>query len=357
MDTDHDNPAIELDAVSHWFGSSPALRDLRPIAPRARVTVLLGPNGAGKTTAIRAITGALRAREGTIRTLGADPRDPSSGQDIRGRCGVVSASPALYDRLSGRDNLRYAAQLFGIEEPLLSDRVAEAAARFGIDRVLDDQVGGYSTGMKTRLALARSIVHDPELLLYDEPTSGLDPESSQAVLRLIGDLTDDAKTVVMCTHLLAEAEGLADHIVMMEAGTALCSGSPETLSETYLPGAVVLLDAESPDQLDRIATWHGVRSYQRTDIATVKLDGIGRIPDLVMALTRDGVRLTRVDPHEPTLEALYFAVRAELGNSDALPPLAARRKVAPADFDEAMPHVAGTPTVPSTTGVARGRRR
>lgn len=321
MDPNRCTPAIELIAVSHWFGAAPALRDLRFIAPRARVTVLLGPNGAGKTTAIRAITGALSAREGRIRTLDGDPRDQLVGEDIRRRCGVVSATSALYDRLSGHDNLQYAAQLFGVEKSAVAGRVAEAAGRFGITRALADQVGGYPTGMKTRLALARSILHDPELLLYDEPTSGLDPESSQAVLSLIGELTGDGKTVVMCTHLLAEAEGLADHIVMMEAGTALCSGSPSELAERYLPGAILVLDAESPDQLDRVASWHGVVSYERTDVAKVELDGIGRVPDIVLALARDGVRLTRVDPHEPTLEGLYFAVRAQLGTNDGLPPL------------------------------------
>src|SRR5687768_246632 len=173
-------PAVDLDGVARRFGPAEALRGLTFQAPAAAVTVLLGPNGAGKTTAMRCITGALTPDRGTVRTLGLDPA--VHGQRIREHCGVVSAKPALYDRLSGRDNLRYAAALYGVEDPAA---VEDAATRFGIEGALAQQVGGYSTGMKTRLALARAVLHRPTLLLLDEPTSGLDPESSRAVLDLI----------------------------------------------------------------------------------------------------------------------------------------------------------------------------
>ena len=197
------------------------------------MTVLLGPNGAGKTTAIRMITGALEADAGSIEVFGLDPNQ--DGEDIRRLCGVVSAKPALYDRLSGYHNLLYAAELYDIPKKLQDDRIREAAGRFGIDHALDQQVGGYSTGMKTRLALARAVQHEPDLLLLDEPTSGLDPESSHAVLGLIGELTRSGKTVVLCTHLLLEAEGLADHVVVMDAGTDLVAGSPDELARRFWP--------------------------------------------------------------------------------------------------------------------------
>ena len=308
-------PVIVLDGVVKTFGTNRALDGLRLAVPGGQITVLLGPNGAGKTTAIRTITGAFAPDAGSVRVFGLDPA--VQGDEVRTRCGVVSAKPALYDRLSGLDNLRYSAELYGLGRgPAVDARVEEAAARFGIEGPLHDQVGGYSTGMKTRLALARSILHQPELLLYDEPTSGLDPESSHAVLDLIHEMTKDGSTVVMCTHLLLEAEGLADQVVVLQDGTNLVEGSPDELTKRYWPDSVVRLGADDATALDALAGEPGVVGYERTDrTAVVRLDGPERVPDLVLALTRAGARVTRVEPHEPTLEDLYFAVRQASGRS------------------------------------------
>ena len=304
---------VEMRSVSRSFGTVNALADLDLLVPSGRITVLLGPNGAGKTTAIRMITGALSPDTGRVRVFGLDPdRD---GEDVRRRCGVVSAKPALYDRLSGRANLQYAAELYGLGRRADAP-IHEAADRFGIVDALDQQVGGYSTGMKTRLALARSVLHDPELLLFDEPTSGLDPESSHAVLELIREMTAGGRTVVMCTHLLIEAEGLADRIIVLDAGTDLLSGTQDELTRLYWPPNLVHLSAENSAALARLEGWDGVVSYSpsaadRPEVAEIQLDDLGRLPDLIARLAAEGVRLTRVEPHDPTLEDLYFAVRKD----------------------------------------------
>ncbi len=303
------SPAVALRGVHKSFNDKPALVDLDVIAPDGQITVLLGPNGAGKTTAIRCITGAMSPDVGTVRTLGHDP--DRHGEDVRRQCGVVSAKPALYDRLSGTDNLRYAAQLHGVDKRLMDDRIEVCAARFGIEHALDAQVGGYSTGMKTRLALARSVLHEPRLLLFDEPTSGLDPESAQAVLKLIREMTGDGHTVVMCTHHLVEAEGLADHVVVLDAGTDLVSGRPADLTRDYWPEDSVEISIEG-DQAT-LADLEVIEGVRRTELGTtgarVVLDDPGVTPDVVHALVHAGARVTRVEPHEPTLEELYFAVR------------------------------------------------
>ncbi len=238
---------VELRDVRRRFAKVEALRGLDLTVERGTITVLLGPNGAGKTTAIRVITGALGVDEGTVRVFGLDPDVPARGEEVRRRCGVVSAKPALYDRLSGFDNLRYSAELYGLGwSPETRDRIVEAATRFGIHSSLDAQVGGYSTGMKTRLALARSVLHRPDLLLFDEPTSGLDPESSHAVLSMIKEMALDGTTVIMCTHLLLEAEGLAEQVVVMEAGRDIASGRPADLIRRHWPQDEVRLAAEDP---------------------------------------------------------------------------------------------------------------
>jgi ABC-2 type transport system ATP-binding protein len=307
---------VELDHVARAFGENVALRDLNLRVPPGRITVLLGPNGAGKTTAIRMITGALEPDRGTVRVFGLDPE--VDGETVRRRCGVVSAKPSLYDRLSGWDNLAYSAELYGLGRgERAADRIRVSAARFGIEHALGQQAGGYSTGMKSRLALARSVLHEPELLLFDEPTSGLDPESAYAVLGLIREMAAAGSTVVMCTHLLLEAEGLADQVVVLDEGVDLVSGTPAELTRRYWPGVVVRLDAEEPAMLDRLAGVEGVLAYERDGrdgrggLATVQLDDLARVPDLVHLLAVSGVRLTRVEPHSPSLEDLYFAVRGK----------------------------------------------
>jgi ABC-2 type transport system ATP-binding protein len=259
--------------------------------------------------------------------------DPTrAGEEVRRRCGVVSAKPALYDRLSGRANLGYAAELYGLGRSSAVDgRIHAAAHRFGIEGALDDQVGSYSTGMKTRLALARSVLHEPDLLLFDEPTSGLDPESSHAVLEMIHDMTHGGVTVIMCTHLLLEAEGLAEQVVVLESGHALAAGPPDELIASFWPDAVVRLDAENPERLADIDRFPGVERVEVVGTGMDALAGfdgggdeVARLPrtgvdvsltdpailaDLVAALVADGIRLTRVEPRIPSLEDLYFAIR------------------------------------------------
>ena len=301
---------VELSHVRRTFGAVVGLSDLTVSVPPGSVTVLLGPNGAGKTTALRLVTGALRTESGSVEVFGVDPTGPE-GEGVRLRCGVVAAKPALYDRLTGRDNLRYAAELFGLGAGAHADtRIDAAAARFGIGHALDSKVGGYSTGMKTRLALARSILHDPDLLLLDEPTSGLDPESSHAVLQLIDELAATGKTVVMSTHLLLEAEGLADQVVMMEAGADVVSGRPDELVRRFWPQPTVVFDAEDRGQLDCIEGRPGVAGYHRNGAsAVVTVDDLARVPQLVAELVAAGVRLTEVTPQHPSLEQLYLKVR------------------------------------------------
>lgn len=306
---------VDVENVTRRFGDVVALDrlDLK-IAP-GEVSVLLGPNGAGKTTAIRMITGALGPDEGTARTFGLDPTS-ADGEEVRQRCGVVSAKPSLYDRLSGWDNLRYAAELYGIGKGKEADElIEEAATVFAIDPALDQLVGGYSTGMKTRLALSRAVLHKPDLLLLDEPTSGLDPESALAVLGLIGDMARDGQSVLMCTHLLLEAEGLADEIVIMQSGTSLESGKPADLAARYWPDRDVRIESTIPQSLDALKDHEAVRSFKREgNAATVGVDDFTAIPGLVSYLAERNVPIQSVMAIEPSLEDLYFAIRREHGS-------------------------------------------
>jgi ABC-2 type transport system ATP-binding protein len=306
---------VDVQNVTRSFGDIKALSDLDLAIPKGAITVLLGPNGAGKTTAIRMITGALAPDAGSAKVFGLDPAGPD-GEEVRRRCGVVSAKPSLYDRLSGWDNLRYAAELYGIGRGKEADsRIYDAAEMFAIETSLEHKVGGYSTGMKTRLALARSILHGPDLLLLDEPTSGLDPESALAVLDLIRHMTSDGQTVLMCTHLLLEAEGLADEIVVMQAGTSLKAGRPADLTKDYWPTQQVKISSTMPEALDALVRDENVLEYAREgDSAILDMESHSSIPSIVASLSARNVPITSVVPMSPSLEDLYFAIRREHGS-------------------------------------------
>ena len=275
-------PAVVFSNVSKAFGDVQAIDGLELDVPAGSVTVIIGPNGAGKTTSIRLATGVLAADQGSIRTFGLDPR--VEGAEVRARTGVVPPKPPIFD----------------------------LADRFGILHALGQAVGGYSTGMRTRLALARSLLHDPELLLLDEPTAGLDPESAYSVRELIFEMAKAGKTVVMSTHLLHEADGTADQIVMMNGGSAWETGSPRDLIGRYWQRLEVRLESE-----DRAGLLSAVSDMApRVDelgAVTVVMGDASEIPGLIGRLVAAGVPLTRVEPVTPTLERLYFAMRKQVG--------------------------------------------
>ncbi len=295
--------AISFSSVRKTFGDVVALNSVDFVAPSGAVTVLLGPNGAGKTTAVRLTTGAMTPDGGEIRVLGLNPL--TDGDEVRARVGVVPPKPAFYDQISGWENLKFAATIFGAGE----SQARDAAARFAIDHALDQEVGGYSTGMRTRLALARAVLHDPEVLMLDEPTAGLDPESSRAVLDLIAEIAKRDRTIVMCTHLLHEAEGAADQVILLEEGGVRASGHPRTLAERYMADPIVILDAEDQESLGFLPELDGVIAVRVDGATYVTLDTLDRAPDLVLELVKRGVRLTRVEPLNPTLEDLYFEMQ------------------------------------------------
>lgn len=227
------------------------------------------------------------------------------GSIVRQRTGVVPPKPALWDRLSGRENLKYTARIYGVD----TDQIVSAAARFRIDHALDQEVSGYSTGMRTRLALTRALLHDPELLLLDEPTAGLDPESARAVLDMIRELAGAGRTIVMATHLLHEAEGIADQVVLMGEGQVRAAGPPALLAGNYMSEPVVVIEGENREVIERIVEHPAVLRADWSNGFRVALTSHDAIPDIVEVLAKQGARLTRVEPSTPTLEQLYFEMQ------------------------------------------------
>jgi len=175
-----------------------------------RLYAIFGDNGAGKSTLLRVISGLARPTSGTVTMLGA-----SELRSVLAEVGYMAHAPLLYDEMSGLENLRYFAELYGdVDE----GRLRQAISTVGLDPALDRYVGQYSQGMRQRLSLARATLNDPKVLLLDEPFSNLDPQSSKAMSRLLGQMRDAGKTVLVVTHQAVHVAEIADESVWMSAG-------------------------------------------------------------------------------------------------------------------------------------------
>ena len=203
-------PVIVLDSLVKFFGRFAALRGISASFVAGRLYVILGDNGAGKSTLLRIITGLMEPSQGKVTLLGA-----AKARDVAGRMGYMAHAPLLYDELSGRENLRYFAGLYGLHD----DHIGQSAMTMvGLDPELSRRVGQYSQGMRQRLSLARAVLHDPELILLDEPFSNVDAHSVREMAAVLGRVRDRGKTIFVVTHQAALMEGIADEFVHMSAG-------------------------------------------------------------------------------------------------------------------------------------------
>src|SRR4051794_39468366 len=185
-------PAIELEGLTRRYGDREALADISLSLEAGRTLVVFGPNGAGKTTLLRVLATLLRPHSGTARVLGREL--PGEGWAVRGRVGFLGHAPLLYRDLTARENLRFHARLHGVG----AERIEELLAQVGLERRADDPVHTYSRGMVQRAAVARAVLHDPELLLLDEPTANLDPAATEMVEHLVG--PSSGRTRVVTSH-------------------------------------------------------------------------------------------------------------------------------------------------------------
>ena len=190
---------------------------------------LLGANGAGKTTTLRMLATILAPTEGTALVAGCDiTREP---QTVRSRVGFLSTATALYGRLSAQEMVEYFGRLHGLEERTLRRRVDELFTRLEMNDFRDRRCDKLSTGMKQKVSIARTLVHDPSVMIFDEPTVGLDVIAARAITAFIRECRDHGKTVVFSTHVMSEVEKLCDHIGIIHDGKLLAEGTlPELRS-------------------------------------------------------------------------------------------------------------------------------
>jgi ABC-2 type transport system ATP-binding protein len=315
------SPALEADGLSRRFGEVLALDGVSFSVPIGQVVGLLGHNGAGKTTTIRLLNGLLRPTQGSVRTLGMDPQ--RDGPAVRASTGVLTETPSLDDRMTAREALRFWAELWNVPRAAVTTRVSELLDRFELTARADDRVGGFSRGMRQRLALARALVHDPPVLFLDEPTAALDPIASIGVRDLVRSLAaTHRRTILVCTHNLAEAQELCDRVVILRHGRVVADGTPtEVVDAARLPVRVQIeVDVDHRDVALRLARAAAGDGATPADDGTLRIDGATRetLAALVAELVRAGASVYRVAPEQPTLEAAYVALYSAT-DSDAGP--------------------------------------
>lgn len=311
-----DTAAVATEELTRRFPSGTALDRLTLAVPPGEVLALLGPNGAGKTTTVRLLDGVLAPHGGTARVLGLDPT--VDGDAIRARTGVLTETAGLDERLTARENLVFSARMRGMDRAAAGRRADDLLGEMEMLDRADVAVQGFSTGQRKRVALARALLHHPEVLFLDEPTSGLDPAATRGVVDLIGRLAaEEGRTVVLCTHFLGEAGRLADRMAVLDHGRLLAFGRPDELAAELWHGLEVEVDLGGPGDDRAVAAARATRgvleAVTRPEGLRVRVDDREVLPVLTEALVTGGVPVYASVPRPPTLEDVYFEVTARAG--------------------------------------------
>jgi ABC-2 type transport system ATP-binding protein len=233
-------PAIETRGLTRRFGTHVAVDHLALTVPTARIYGFLGPNGSGKTTTIRMLCGLLAPSEGEATVLGL--RVPREAAALRRRIGYMTQRFSLYEDLTVRENLEFLAAIYALEGSQQRARLAELAAEYRLENILDQRAGTLSGGQRQRLALAGATIHRPDLLFLDEPTSAVDPESRRDFWESLFKLADGGTTILVSTHYMDEAErchGLA----ILDRGALVASGAPREMMRA-LAGSVLEVEGD-----------------------------------------------------------------------------------------------------------------
>jgi sodium transport system ATP-binding protein len=215
--------AVAVERLEKTLGKNKVLRGISFEAQPGEIFGLLGPNGAGKTTTLRIISTLLSPESGTVEVVGFDTR--KAPEEVRRRIGVVTADIGVYPRLSARENIVYFARLSEVREVDLKRRVDAVIERLDIGSFADQRAESLSSGQKQKVAIARAIVHDPQVLMFDEPTSNLDVLASREVREFMVESRGRGKCVIFSTHVMHDAERLCDRITILHEGQVVASGT------------------------------------------------------------------------------------------------------------------------------------
>jgi ABC-2 type transport system ATP-binding protein len=305
-------PATEVINFDHIFksiGQRIILKDINLTVNQGDIFGFLGPNGAGKTTSIRIALGLLHPTSGTAAVFGHDPEDGTT----RRRIGFVLDVDGFYNDLTAQDNLVYYAKLYRISNP--AEKIAKNIKLAGLTDRVNDKVGSYSKGMRQRLSLARTLLHDPELLVLDEPTAGVDPTGQIEMRQILLDMAHQQnKTIFFSSHNLDEVQRICNRIALIDRGEIRLSGELAEIEHSMGHGEmeVETTEAVPSEVVADLKMLAGVTILsQREQILRLSITKSAEIPAIVHLLDSRGVKVEQVKKLEASLEEVYTAILKE----------------------------------------------
>jgi ABC-2 type transport system ATP-binding protein len=300
------DPAIEIKGLCKSFGSFVAVDHLSLSVRQGEIFGLLGPNGSGKTTTINMVSGLSVPTSGEVHVMGYDVR--REARRMRRLLGSVPQETALYDELSAWANMDFHADLFGIPRKEKKERITHLLALVELLDRRDSRVGTFSGGMKRRLALARALLHDPQLIYLDEPTLGVDVQARRAIWDYVLALRDQGKTVLITTNYLEEAQALCERLAIIDHGKLIAVDTPDHLKQTY-GGSVIEVETAQPARqaVEEIKVLPGVKQIAqdgaRLKITTQGSDG--SVAQIINALAQES-DIRDIAIREPNLDEIFL---------------------------------------------------
>jgi ABC-2 type transport system ATP-binding protein len=336
--------AIKTEGLGRTFGSRWAVRDLNLQIEAGEVFGLLGPNGAGKTTIMRMLASLIAPTTGSAKVCDFDV--VTQADKVRRSIGILSEPAGLYDNLSARRNLEYFGRLYDLEPQYARAQIQKYLELFGLWDRKDDPAGAFSRGMKQKLSLARSLLHEPRVVILDEPTSALDPEGAKLVRDAIIALQGEGRTIILCTHNLAEAQIICGRVGIVKR-RLIRVGTPRELQQALYGRQIEIKIGNPLPHLGEMADLDDRLGRTMNDFALLvaRMRGVGDVavagsrllvsmldpddytPDIVRMLVLQGADIIRVAEVVHTLERAYLDLVARQDQIDAEQEHEAERKV------------------------------
>lgn len=300
--------ALELSKLTRVFGERVAVQDLSLAIPAGSVFGFLGPNGAGKTTTVRMLAALIAPSGGTARIAGYTLGKENAA--IRRAVGILTETPGLYDRLSAWQNLIFFARLYGLDGQAAAGQVERYLRLLELWERRNDRAGSFSKGMRQKLAIARALLHEPEVVFLDEPTAGLDPEAARTVREFIKALRTEGRTIFLTTHNLHEADELCDQVGVFRTHLLRVDTPANLRVGMFGRGTLVRVvgEAEHWTEIARALPFVGAVSASQ-DKLTVRLDDPDyQNPLLIRALVTAGAQVRYVEALSHSLEEVYLGL-------------------------------------------------